>query len=269
MLTKKVCKKVSVNTTPNYDDNEDDIQVVEEDEVTSAQEMTFEDEMSEDSINVCDQNEDSKHNHDIIKSSIDASKWKLEVTEAIEMFRDTSLEGIIRPAGSRLLDLTNSILSQKLVKIGRDVSLWSDQVLSPDLKSLVMLESRLNSACSNSLSRVKDTTVKSQALSSRIRKVRNSVSDASERLSEISDVLEDLYERIEDRQREINEVSVLSEARKSIRLLRNEIVNMDVRIGYLRGELMRHRAVSLLGDNDNSVDDGGNGNSSSSDAVEY
>ena len=36
MLTRRVCDKIKVDTTPKYDDNEDDIQVVEEDEVTSA-----------------------------------------------------------------------------------------------------------------------------------------------------------------------------------------------------------------------------------------
>ena len=73
--------------------------------------------------------------------------------------------------------------------------------------------------------------------------LQKNISDRSEQLSQITEVSEDLCERIEDRQREINEVSVLSEARRSIRTLRDEIVDMNVRIGYLRGELMRRRVI--------------------------
>ena len=77
------------------------------------------------------------------------------------------------------------------------------------------------------------------------------------------------HAKVRGRQREINEVSVLSEARKSIRTLRDEIVNMDVRIGYLRGELM-HRRMVVVGfvvgeDGDDCGSDGGSDNGSDSD----
>ena len=162
------------------------------------------------------------------------------------------------------MNLTKSILSQRLDEICRDMSLWRDQVLSPDLQALTMLETRINSACSSDLMKVASS--ESRVLGSRITELQQNISESSERLSRISGVLEDLYERIEDRQREINEVSVLSEARKSIRTLREEIVNMDVRTGYLRGELMRRRTVVVGfggGEDDDHVDDGDGGDGGS------
>ena len=67
------------------------------------------------------------------------TQWKREVNEAVETLRGTSLE-CVPSAGSRLLNLTKSILSQRLDEICRDMSLWRDQVLSPDLQALTMLE---------------------------------------------------------------------------------------------------------------------------------
>ena len=245
MLTRRVCEKITVDTTPNYDNMENDIQVLEEDAVTSAQEMTFEDEdeMSVDSIvydDGVDLSSTTARRHDIIRSSVDATQWKREVNEAIDTFRGTSLEGV-PSAGSRLLNLTNSILSQRLDDICRDVSLWRDQVLSPDLKALTILETRINSARSVDL--IKVASSESRILKTKVLELQKNISDRSEQLSQIVEVSEDLCERIEDRQREINEVSVLSEARRSIRTLRDEIVDMNVRIGYLRGELMRRRVI--------------------------
>ena len=109
MLTRRVCEKITVDTTPNYDNMENDIQVLEEDAVTSAQEMTFEDEdeMSVDSIvydDGVDLSSTTARRHDIIRSSVDATQWKREVNEAIDTFRGTSLEGV-PSAGSRLLNL--------------------------------------------------------------------------------------------------------------------------------------------------------------------
>lgn len=155
----------------------------------------------------------------------------------------------------QVLDVMNDVLSHRLDDIHDGIVSYLTNILRPELKILSNLEMHMQNTVTSS---VKETMNKSKGLIEKIKHLHNKVTDLSETLSDWESALEETKERIGERQKEINEVSVLKDARNSIQKLRVEIKNMNIRIGYLRGVLMKYRSVQnddVFHDADSEIDD--------------